>query len=73
MILNDRVALVTGASRGIGEVTARVLAQRGAKVAVSARSVGDLERVAADITVCRRCRRLSRRATFWIRRRLRPW
>ena len=51
MILKDRVALVTGASRGIGEATARVLAQRGAKVALSARSVGDLERVAADITV----------------------
>ena len=51
MILKDRVALVTGASRGIGEATARVLAQRGAKVALSARSVGDLERVADDIAV----------------------
>jgi NAD(P)-dependent dehydrogenase (short-subunit alcohol dehydrogenase family) len=49
MLLNDRVALVTGASRGIGAFTAKVLAQRGAKVAVSARTVSDLEAVAASI------------------------
>jgi len=49
MILKDRVALVTGASRGIGAVTAEVLAQRGAKVAVSARTVADLEQVAGKI------------------------
>jgi len=49
MSLTDRVALVTGASRGIGAVTAQVLARRGARVAVSARSVGDLEKVVAGI------------------------
>jgi 3-oxoacyl-[acyl-carrier protein] reductase len=49
MFLNDRVALVTGASRGIGASTAKTLAQRGARVAVSARTVSDLEGVAADI------------------------
>ena len=49
MLLNDRVALVTGASRGIGAFTAKILAQRGARVAVCARTVSDLETVAASI------------------------
>jgi 3-oxoacyl-[acyl-carrier protein] reductase len=49
MILQDRVALITGASRGIGASTAKILAQRGARVAVSARTVSDLEGVAAAI------------------------
>jgi 3-oxoacyl-[acyl-carrier protein] reductase len=49
MFLNDRVALVTGASRGIGASTAKILAQRGARAAVSARTVSDLEGVAAHI------------------------
>ncbi len=49
MSLQDRVAIVTGASRGIGAATAEVLGQRGAKVAVTARTVADLEHVAAGI------------------------
>ncbi len=49
MFLHDRIALVTGASRGIGASTAKILAQRGARAAVSARTVSDLEGVAADI------------------------
>jgi NAD(P)-dependent dehydrogenase (short-subunit alcohol dehydrogenase family) len=40
------VALVTGASRGIGEETAVALARDGFDVALAARSVDDLERVA---------------------------
>ncbi len=47
--LEGTVALVTGASSGIGEATARVLAARGAKVAVAARRLPRLERLAGEI------------------------
>ena len=47
--LKDRVALVTGASSGIGEATALMLARAGARVAVSARRRDRLEDVAKRI------------------------
>jgi len=43
----ERVALITGASRGIGEETAVALARDGYDVALAARSVEALEKVAA--------------------------
>ncbi len=47
--IKGKVAVVTGASRGIGEATARVLAKHGANVAIIARDFGRLNEVATDI------------------------
>ena len=47
--LNDRIALVTGASQGIGRDVARRLAERGARVIVAARSTDKLEALAEEI------------------------
>ena len=49
MNLEGRVALVTGASQGIGHACALTLARRGASVAVAARNQRKLEEVVAAI------------------------
>jgi len=48
-MLSDRVAIVTGASRGIGRVIALALAGQGAKVVASARNAEALEKLTAEI------------------------
>ncbi|MFD1513307.1 SDR family oxidoreductase [Halomarina rubra] len=47
--LTDRVAIVTGASSGIGEATARTLANEGASVVLAARREDELQSLADDI------------------------
>ena len=47
--LQGRIALVNGASRGIGAAIARGLAERGATVVVTSRDLAAVEQVAADI------------------------
>ncbi|WP_411820911.1 SDR family oxidoreductase [Hyphococcus formosus] len=47
--LTNKVAIVTGASRGIGEAIARRLAQHGARVIVSSRKLDACEAVASSI------------------------
>ena len=47
--LNGQVALITGASRGIGLAIARRLGRMGARVSLCARKKADLDRAASDL------------------------
>jgi dehydrogenase/reductase SDR family protein 4 len=47
--LKNKVALITGASRGIGKQVAIGMAQAGADVAIASRKLPDLEKVAEEI------------------------
>jgi NADP-dependent 3-hydroxy acid dehydrogenase YdfG len=49
MKLKNKVAIITGASSGIGEATAKALAAEGAKVVLAARRVERLEKLKGEI------------------------
>jgi NADP-dependent 3-hydroxy acid dehydrogenase YdfG len=47
--VENKVIAITGASSGIGEASAKLLAQNGAKVVLGARRTENLEKIVADI------------------------
>lgn len=49
MEIKNKIACVTGASKGIGKATALALSKEGAKIAISARSKQQLEDTAESI------------------------
>ena len=48
-VLKDKIAIVTGASSGIGYATAKLFAQEGARVVVTARRQSELDALVAAI------------------------
>jgi len=48
--INDKVVIITGASSGLGEASARLLAQKGARLVLAARRLERLEKLVAEIT-----------------------
>jgi NADP-dependent 3-hydroxy acid dehydrogenase YdfG len=67
--IEGKVVAITGASSGIGEATARLLAQRGARVLLGARRIGRLNALANEIVEAGGCARyqaldVTRRASM---------
>ncbi|KEO52016.1 SDR family oxidoreductase [Thioclava pacifica] len=48
-MIKDKVVIITGASSGIGEATAKLLAEKGAKLVLGARRTDKLEQIVAEI------------------------
>ena len=59
MRLKDQVALVTGGSRGIGEMIAKAFVERGADVIINSRKQDACERTASSLREFGRCRALA--------------
>jgi NAD(P)-dependent dehydrogenase (short-subunit alcohol dehydrogenase family) len=53
MLLQDKIALITGAGRGIGRATAKLFAQEGARVFLCARTESELIATCEDIAAAR--------------------
>lgn len=51
--VENKIIAITGASSGIGEATAKLLAQNGAKVVIGARRTEKLEKIVKDIHASR--------------------
>lgn len=49
MAIKDKVVVITGASSGIGEATAKLLASKGAKVVLGARNTDKLQKITDEI------------------------
>ncbi|MCI0848183.1 MAG: SDR family NAD(P)-dependent oxidoreductase, partial [Chloroflexi bacterium] len=47
--LKDKIAIIGGASKGLGRACAQVLAEEGAKVTICSRTSADLEKAADEI------------------------
>ncbi len=50
MSINERIAIITGAGRGVGRATARLFAREGARVVLFSRTRAQLEEMSAEIT-----------------------
>ncbi|WP_372380921.1 SDR family oxidoreductase [Xanthomonas sp. NCPPB 1754] len=48
-MIKDKVVIITGASSGIGEATAKLLASKGAKIVLGARRADNLKRIVDEI------------------------
>lgn len=48
-MFKDKVIIITGASSGIGEATAKLLASKSAKAGLGARHADNLKRIAYEI------------------------
>ena len=48
MKLKDKIAVITGAGKGIGKATAELFIKEGAKVVLTSRNIADLEQIVSD-------------------------